>query len=313
MDVAGTAGMAGFANSAGTSGLNLGGTSADGTRGTAGMGVGSSTGGAAQSFCDGTGPAIPLGTMDECTGDIAKRTFRFAICSCTNINFNGAVVTDSKDSATNMASATAASVGVDGTYNGASDRTKIGGSLWTDGDTAFSGHAISGQLQCGGNLIVDGTSQIGADANLVGGVQGALSVDGALHITAGMPHDGVSAKGGVVEQPVMVPQACDCSKPLDIPGIVEFFKAHNDDAVINLDPDSLAQGDAEQTLTLPCGRYFLSSIAGGAALTVHVTGRAVIAIEGSLIHNLTSVDFVVDKGAELDLFVGHDILLSGAA
>jgi hypothetical protein len=41
-------------------------------------------------------------------------------------------------------------------------------------------------------------------------------------------------------------------------------------------------------------------------------GRAVIAIEGSLIHNLTAVAFTVDPGAELDVFVAGDIGFSGS-
>lgn len=309
----GTGNSSGGASDAGGTSLNLGGTGGSFDPGVGGAPVAAGQAGAAQSFCEGSGPVIPLNGTDSCTGDLAKRTFRFAVCSCTNINFSGNVVTDAKNSATGVSSTTAASVGVDGTYNGNSASTKIGGSLWTDGDTAFSGHTISGELQCGGNLVVDGSSHVGANATITGGVQGGVTVDGGLRITPGMPHADVLAAGGVVEQAVTVPQACDCSKPLDIGSIVGFFKDHNDNDAIALDPDSLGHGDSEQTLTLPCGRYFISGVAGGAPLTVHATGRVVVAVAGSIIHNLTSVQFVVDKDAELDLFVAGDILLSGGA
>ncbi len=291
-------------------GENLPGAQADG--GTLnGGGDGGGDARPATSFCAGSGPSVPLPVFGDCTGDLAKKTFRFAVCACTNINFGGKLVTDARSSTTGTASVTAASVGVDGTYNGTSSATSIGGSLWTNGDTAMSGHAIAGDLQCGGNLVVDGTSRVRADAYVQGGVQGALAVDGVLHIAAGQPHAGVTAAGGTSVQPVNIPPPCDCSSPLDVKAIVAGFKQTNDDAAIGLDPDSLASVNTDRTLTLPCGRYFLSSIGGGAPLTVRVTGRAAIAIEASLIHNLTAVTFAVDPGAELDLFVGGDVLFSG--
>jgi hypothetical protein len=211
-------------------------------------------------------------------GDLAKKTFRFAVCACTNINFGGNLVTDARSSATGTASATAASVGVDGTYNGTSSATSIGGSLWTNGDTAMSGHDVSGDLRCGGNLVVDGTSHVRNDAFVQGSVQGALSVDGVLHIPAGQPHAGVAAVGGTTVQPVAVAAPCDCSNPLDVKAIVAAFEQANDDAAIGLDPASLASVDTDRALTLPCGRYYLTSIGGGAPLTVRVTGRAAIAV-----------------------------------
>ena len=267
----------------------------------------------ATSSCAGSRSSVPLPAVGDCTGDLAKRTFRFAVCACTNINFAGNLVTDARSSATGTASATAASVGVDGTYSGASSATSIGGSLWTNGDTSMSGHDVSGDLQCGGNLVADGTSRVHTDAYVQGGVQGALTVDGVLHIPAGQPHVGVSAAGGTTVQPVAVAAPCDCSNPLDVRAIVAGFKQANDDAAIGLDPASLASVDTDRTVTLPCGRYYLTSIGGGAPLTVRVTGRAAIAVEASVIHNLTAVTFSVDPGAELDLFVGGDVLFSGPA
>ena len=76
----------------------------------------------------------------------------------------------------------------------------------------MSGHDVRGALQCGGNLVVDGTSRVHTDAYVQGGVQGALTVDGVLHIPAGQPHVGVSAAGGTRVQPVAIPAPCDCSR-----------------------------------------------------------------------------------------------------
>lgn len=277
------------------------------------LGTGGQDGAAPASFCAGTVAAIPLPILGGCTGDVAKKTFRFAVCSCTNINFNGAIVTDAQSSTTGMASATAGSVGVDGTYNGISGGTRIGGSLWTHGDTAFTGHAIAGELQCGGNLVVDGTSRVDADLYVDGSVQGAITSGGTCHIPAGQPRAGVVAAGGVVEGPVSVAPPCDCSTLIDVAAIVAYFKANNDDAAAGLAPDALASVNAEASLTLPCGRYFLTSVSGGAPIKVRVTGRVALAIEGSLIHNATPITFAVDPGAELDLFVGGDVGLSGGA
>ncbi len=267
--------------------------------------------GTVTSFCSGTGPAVPLPIFGDCTGDLAKKTFRFAVCACTNLNFGGALSTDAKNSATGAASTTGASVGVNGTYTGMSAASTLGGSLWTNGDTAFSGHDIAGDLQCGGNLVVDGTSRVRADAYVQGGAQGALSVDGVLHVPAGQPHAGVTAAGGTVTQAVHVAVPCDCANPLDIASIVRGFAQQNDDAAAGLDPATVASVTAARTLTLGCGRYYLGSIGGSAPLTVRVTGRAALAVGGSVLHDTTPLTVTLDPGAELDLFVAGDVLLSG--
>jgi hypothetical protein len=251
--------------------------------------------GAVTSFCAGSGPAVPLPIFGDCTGDLAKKTFRFAVCACTNLNFGGALVTDAKSSATGAVSSTAASVGVNGTYNGMSVASTLGGSLWTNG----------------GNLVVDGTSRVHADAYVQGGTQGALTVDGVLHVPAGQPHAGVSAAGGTVTQAVQVAAPCDCSSPLDIAAIVRGFAQQNDDAAAGLDPATVAHVTADRTLTLGCGRYYLASVGGSAPLTLRITGRAALAVGGSILHDTTPLTVAVDPGAELDLFVGGDVLLSG--
>src|SRR5262249_43457962 len=72
-------------------------------------------------FCMGMGPAVIVGDTTTgtmtCAGSIAPRVFNNSVCSCTNTNIVGYLVTRSFDSGTGMMDTTAgAPVGVDQTY-----------------------------------------------------------------------------------------------------------------------------------------------------------------------------------------------------
>jgi hypothetical protein len=109
-----------------------------------------------------------------CTGDLAKRTFRFGLCTCQDLAANGTLTTASFDSRTS-AGGKDGSVGVR-TRMAATSFFTIDGSLWVaglDGAQApileVNGvNSVAGELRVGGG--VDGSSffNVGKDAYVAG-------------------------------------------------------------------------------------------------------------------------------------------------
>ena len=91
----------------------------------------------------------------------------------------------------------------------------------------------------------------------------------------------------------------------------ETARSHAHDAAIGLQPDALAAASGDQTLTLPCGRYYLTGVQiDGGGLRVRAEGRVALFIAGNVtIDGDLTVEVAPD--AELDLFVGGALNLPG--
>jgi hypothetical protein len=63
---------------------------------------------------------------------------------------------------------------------------------------------------------------------------------------------------------------------------------------------------------LPCGRYYLSEISGVGEIVVRVEGRVALAVSGT-VAAAGSLRFELEDDAEIDLFIGGDLGLIGAA
>ena len=297
-------GRAGPAAAAGSSGLNGGGMGAN---------AGQASGGASD-FCSNGGPSIELPSLGGCTGDLAKRVFLFAICTCGDLWSTGTIATDSVDSRAAMTLADpdlGGSVGVNGVYRAEGLGSQLGGSLWVRGDAEFGQHDVAGDLQCGGSLTVTDSSRIRGDAYVSGDVAApSLTIDGTLNMPGSSARDVLSVQGGMVDAAVSVPPPCDCQEPLDIAAIASHFQSNNDNATVNLVSSAFTEAQGDVELSLPCGRYYLDSLGGTAAITLHLTGRTALAV-GEGLSNSGGLSLELGPDAELDLFVGGGLELSG--
>ena len=275
------------------------------TTGTTGPGGETGTTGAVD-FCAGEGGILLPGDEMTCTGDLGKKTFLFAICSCSGVTANNTLKTDSFDSEMmNLPPMDGGSVGVNGPYT-ASSSVDIGGSLWVDGKIqTFNKHEVAQVLQCGDDVTASSASHVASDMFLEGNINAqnkTLTIDGDLHIQAGKLNNGAVVLGQTVKGPVTVETPCDCADPIDVAAIVQGYQQSNDNDALPLAPDELVGLPAPKQLELPCGRYFLDAIDSNSSLEITLTGRTVIAIAGD-VKNAGAFTIALGPDAELDLFI----------
>jgi hypothetical protein len=243
-------------------------------------------------FCSGSGGILLPGTT-ECTGDVAQKLFRFAVCTCDPLAVNGQVHTESFDSSTKQSGGTGASIGTNGTFS-ANGALTIGGSLWAAGRIGVTASGTIEQDLHAGNGV---------------GSTGLLRVMHDLYAPAPAPTVQV---GGVSHVPATVAPPCGCQEQVPIASYVKAFATNNDDAASGLTPASLSNVDAAVDVTLPCGKYYFDDISGNAGVHITLQGRTAIFIAGDIAPN-GALSFSFAPGAELDLFVAGDIRLNGAA
>lgn len=271
-------------------------------------------------YCLGSGPPIAVGDgADECSGRVAERSFRFAVCSCESIVASAEVFTDSFDSrrgAYSPPGGAGGSVGTNTDINSTA-RWDIGGSLWSSGPSGWSSSlpaVVGGELRLAGRLAVD-TAEVGGDAYVGGGVEAnALRVDGTLTVPAGQDLNvGMPNIAATSRAPVDVPPPCGCapSDLVDIAGYVAFHANENDNATVRLSPDELGNVMSATELSLPCGRYYLDRVGTSAPLTIRAEGRVAVFVGGDLsVGDAFTVELAAD--AELDLFVAGNIVADDA-
>jgi hypothetical protein len=266
-------------------------------------------------FCEGEGGILLPGDEMGCTGDLGKKTFLFALCSCTTLTANNKLTTDSFDSAMGPMQMDGGSVGVNGAYT-ASSSIDIGGSLWVDGKIeTFNSHEVAQVLQCGGDVTAKSMSHVGEDAFVEGDIDAmndVMTIDGDLHIPPTMTNATANVLGQTIKEAVDVEVPCDCSQPYDIAGIVAGFEAANDNDAQGITAAELTDLSQAKVLELPCGVYFFDEISSNNELEIVLTGRTVIAIAGDIINAGT---FTIEVGpeAELDLFLAGDATLNNVA
>lgn len=266
-------------------------------------------------FCSGEGGILLPGDEQTCTGDLGKKTFLFALCSCSDLTANNTLRTDSFDSEMGMMPMDGGSVGVNGAYSAAS-QIDIGGSLWVDGKIqTYNKHEVAQTLQCGGDITATSMSTVALDTYVEGDITAmnqVMTIGGDLHIPANKVNNKATVLGATIKENVAVETPCDCSDPLDIAGIVAGFKADNDNDANGVGAGDLIDLSEPKQLELPCGRYFFEKISSNHELKIVVTGRVVVAIEGGII-NAGSFVVEVAEGAELDLFIAGDATLNNVA
>jgi len=259
---------------------------------------------------------IPIPGTTDCTGDIGKKVFLFAMCSCTTLTSQNTVNTDSMDAAQPGVPLAGGSVGVNGNYT-ASAPNDFQGALVVGGKLeTMNSHNV---LQ---NMTVAGTSLVGAPATAksdaylgaeVTGPPNFLTVSGKMYTPVTTNVNQVNEMGGFSISPVTVPTPCDCTDTVDIAGIVAAFKNANDNLTNMILTDALTtMPNYPKDITLPCGRYYFDGIVVNNPATLRLQGRTVLAIDGNInMSGPLTIDLA--PGAELDMFVTGTVFLNNAA
>ena len=220
-----------------------------------------------------------------CSGNLAATSFQWAICARNDINGGGSQSYDAYNSASPAPGATfvnGGSVGTNGSFS-SSSTVSISGDLW----------ALTADLS-GFSIDAHNTS-----------VNQQVHYNGAEKTKA--------AIGGLFT-PVVSPAPClRCDAGLQVPigGYTAFYSlaANNNDAAIGLLPSALASGTSAR-LDLPCGIYYLSSVANNLNLTIRGHGNSALFIDGDV--NLSNFSIDVDPTARLDLFVNGNLTVGGS-
>ncbi|HVT08412.1 MAG TPA: hypothetical protein VHO67_13215 [Polyangia bacterium] len=263
-------------------------------------------------------PVVSVGGAATCPGRLAASLLSNALCVCGDAQVASTLLTRGFDSrrgpyASMGPDQGGASVAVNGTYlQSLGGSVDVGGSfsVASSADARFRGAlTVRGDFWSAGNVSVSGAAGVSRNAWLTGTFTGT----GPLAVAGTLAHGGaVSAlpvyAGADLPGPVTVPAACPCgpSDILDIGAIVDAARIDNDNQALQIRADQLAALDGSPvSLTLPCGRVYLTGIAGLGDVTVHVTGMTAIFVDGSigLAGNLL---FDIVPGAELDVFVKDD-------
>ena len=287
--------------------------------------VASSGSGDEPAYCTGTGPPILVGdgitvgdgdgSPDEvCTGTVAVRTFQHALCTCEGYAASTPLVTDSFDGSIAPyvpgAGGTAGDVGIDGAVSAAA-MVSIGGALAVAG-TAGAGFLvdtqIAGDLDVNGPLGTNVAITAGGDAQIAGDVTlASLAVTGTLTVPAAATLTGTITAGATVRAPVTIAPPCACA-PTDLVDIAAFVGNHrapdaNNDAAIGLAAARLTDYTGDVTLDLPCGVYYVGPVHGDGSLTLRITGRVALLVDGDVrLGAPLSIELATDA-AELDLMI----------
>lgn len=274
-----------------------------------------------EAYCAGEGPPLltvpDAGTIDTC--DLAKKTFRYAMCSCEGFVGSDALTTDAFDSTAGAYDPAApllgGSVGSNGNFS-SSGPVDIGGSLWvssTSGLTLGAAAQARSELHSAGNTSTGPTFTVGRSAWVAESwtANGDLTIGGTLTIPTGktLSVGGTSTIASTVRAPVSVPPACDCapSLMLDVANVVESTRLKNDNTAMGIAANAFASVQTATTAQIPCGRLFLTGITTSAPLTLELNGRTAIFVAGDV---SLQADFrvVVPPGAELDLFIAGNVV-----
>jgi hypothetical protein len=148
--------------------------------------------------------------------------------------------------------------------------------------------------------------RVAGDARVAGGIDlASLEVGGTLTVPEGEPINGTVTANQTVRAPVTVEPACACD-PGDLVDIGDFVVAHrdaNENLAIGLDADALTDYGGDTVVELPCGRYYLGPIRGDGALTLRVSGRVALMVDGDVTMTAPLAIELVGDDAELDLMI----------
>jgi hypothetical protein len=266
-------------------------------------------------------PMLTLRGQSTCTSRLAANKLSNALCSCGDVQMAYDLTTHGFDSTLGPYQAgqpgdSGASVGINGRYIPSTGSTNVGGSfsIAGAGELALTGLlAVRGDLYAASNISATGLVTVARNAWLGGSFSalGAFTVKGALHHAGNVSALPVLATTNT-QQAVTVAKPCPCeaSDLVDIVALVAGGKTSNDNDRLGISRDALASVAGSTQVSLSCGRFYLSQIAGIGSVVVQVNGLVALFVDGpvSLIGNLS---FEIAPGAEVDVFVGQDFAVQG--
>jgi hypothetical protein len=276
-------------------------------------------------FCSATGPVVQLpgsqGSYTVCTSQIAGTLFQSALCTCDSASVAGYLRTSGFNSLGQQGSNTpvGSPVGINNSYKISAGYTEIGGSFAVAGtdSVSFIGYLEAyGDMRLAGSAIVPGYTKAHRNGWLVGDFTdiGPADFEGDLHHQGSVTAVPLSVGGTNSSGSVTVSPPCPCGPKdiLDVAAIVAQGKASNDNAAIGLDPGAWTNVITIDTVTLPCGSYYLNSIQIGGSLTLQVTGRVALYV-GADITVIGELQVQLSSAAEIDIFIQNDLNLVGYA
>lgn len=271
-------------------------------------------------MCAGGGPPVEVGGLEggatRCAGDIATVSFRWAICSCRDLQMSAPLVTDGFDSSRgpHMPGQLGGSVGVNNVFSN-SNVSNVGGSLWVGTSMGIGSSApqtIRQELHLDGPLQTSNTFSVATEGFVNGNINTSSSITfgGALHVpsTANVASPPALTYTRLVREPVNVADPCDCTadRVLPIGNIVNFHATRNDNAAIGLDARHFESDTTPRRVDLPCGRYYFTRIQGSSPITIVAHGRTAIFIGGDIATS-NNVTITLDPTASLDIFVAGSV------
>jgi hypothetical protein len=274
------------------------------------------------------GPAVQLGTGTAvCAGDLAARTFRFALCSCVDLDMGAGFHTDSFDdhvgpyTPSGGLSPGGGPVGINGQVSIRAD-AEVEGTLIVAGQGASSigdAETIHGDLKTNGDLAVGKMVLVRRNAWIHGNITApdGVTIAGKLVQPPGTaaPSGPLLVGGGTQSAEFAITPPCACGRGDDaaIVAAVADARAHNDNAMVPLTPGALVDrhGDPDQAVSLPCGRFYVDEVSGTAPLTLFVQGQAALFVGGDFTA-WAGLNVDLAPGAELDIFVAGNFTLGSA-
>lgn len=268
-------------------------------------------------YCARPGPAWivdPVLGGEACGGHLAARAFKRALCSTEGIAASASFVT----AAPGSSPAVPASVWTGGYFH-ATDGVVLGGSLQVDGT---EGLLINGSLSTSGDLLIGGTLgykstplsgavSVKGDAEVAGDVfLKTLTVGGTLT----QPDGGVlSVTDGFSDAQLQhgavgpFTPVCPTSPLEDITTLVSRNSGVSHDSLLpGFTPTMLEDfTEARRTVTLPCGRFYLSRITGAGSVQFDVQGRSALFVGGDV--TVGGFEVTLEPGAQLDLFIAGSL------
>jgi hypothetical protein len=171
------------------------------------------------------------------------------------------------------------------------------------GFSAVADAEVSGALSTAGDASWVGRLKVGDDLSVGGDARGLglLQLGGALRVAGRTSLLGLSAAIARADyEPEEPPCPCDPSTFFDVQAAVEAGRDSNDNASIGLEAGLRQVGLS--SLTLPSGSYYVSDPKSIGALTIEVTGKVALYVDGHL-DSIGLERLRISPDAELDLYV----------
>jgi hypothetical protein len=230
------------------------------------------------------------------------------------------------------------SLGVNGTFSAASGAfTFLTGSWWNASSIDTAGLVdVKQELHAGSTVRSTDTFNVGqpnSASPLIPVIPGTAAWDGYVigNVTAstakpmtfwrnlfvpsgGSTRAGVVVKGttGSMTPDFTVPPPCDACSAAAIP-VAAFVDGHagtgNDNATIGLDTGVMRNVSGDARLDLPCGSYYLDSIAAAGNVTIFAHGHTALFVGGDARAAILSL--TVDPTGSFDVFIKGSIVTSG--